>query len=157
MLFPPFGAGRYCVYAPLTFDNETGEKFPWQWFFINFALHCLWEFIENTPCIINGFRKQGFPEYTGDSVINSVGDLMVFSFGYISSWALCEYVHWGAVIGLIIVFQVIASFLGAGYIITLMNICKGTAQSEEESQSSAARSEYSDSEDEDEEQSNLIG
>lgn len=46
-------------------------------------LEILWEFIENTPQVINKYRKSNekYRNYPGDSWINSVGDVWMAYFG----------------------------------------------------------------------------
>mmetsp|Transcript_68533 Transcript_68533/g.61572 ORF Transcript_68533/g.61572 Transcript_68533/m.61572 type:complete len:217 (-) Transcript_68533:79-729(-) len=125
MVIPPYGAGQYCVYQPLTFGNEDGSNFPWQWFLINVSIHLSWELGENTPCIIYYFRQSGVdPVYVGDSVINSIGDMIVNALGYIITWLLVEYVAWWTPIILLVLLQLLSWYLGAGFIMVLIRIIK---------------------------------
>lgn len=39
-------------------------------------LEVLFEVVENTPFVINSFRNAGTPNYAGDSIANSVGDVI---------------------------------------------------------------------------------
>jgi hypothetical protein len=41
-----------------------------------------WEIFENTPFIINRYQDGGAAEYTGDSIVNSVGDLLAMMTGF---------------------------------------------------------------------------
>ena len=42
-----------------------------------------WEFIENTPLIINKYRKNNtFRNYKGDSIVNSIGDIFCSMCGF---------------------------------------------------------------------------
>jgi len=67
-----FGAIQYLIF------NKFGYKY-------NLLLHIIWEIIENSPMIIEHFRatEESF-DYEGDSIVNFLGDLMSFSFGYLS-------------------------------------------------------------------------
>jgi len=83
------GHGSQHMFDPYSFCHmEVGVM---QGFFLshigykaNISTHCMWEFVENTPWMINIFRDdpRGL-EYTGDSAINSVGDLISFYIGFI--------------------------------------------------------------------------
>lgn len=54
---------------------------------LNFVLHLLFEFIENTHCVIWLCRKTTPDKtYVGDTVLNSIGDLLVFSLTYLLTW-----------------------------------------------------------------------
>ena len=48
----------------------------------------MWEIIENTPMIINRYRKTSniSRNYPGDSIINSIGDVMSMSIGFMITW-----------------------------------------------------------------------
>ena len=39
-------------------------------------LECLWEVIENTPYVINKYRRKGYKDYAGDSIVNSCMDVV---------------------------------------------------------------------------------
>jgi hypothetical protein len=41
-----------------------------------------WEIFENTPFIINRYQEGGVAGYTGDSIINSIGDLLAMMTGF---------------------------------------------------------------------------
>ena len=47
-----------------------------------------WEIIENTPMIINKYRKvnKNSRDYPGDSIINSIGDIISMCIGFYLSW-----------------------------------------------------------------------
>jgi hypothetical protein len=60
----------------------------WGWFAFNFGMHFLFEVFENSPLGIHILRHF-YPQYVGDTFINSIGDLLAFSVGYLSvalSW-----------------------------------------------------------------------
>ena len=47
-----------------------------------------WEIIENTPMIINKYRKENknSRDYPGDSIINSIGDIISMTIGFYLCW-----------------------------------------------------------------------
>jgi hypothetical protein len=53
----------------------------------------LWETIENTPIIINKYRKESniSRNYAGDSIINSIGDICSMSVGFFITWYYPEH------------------------------------------------------------------
>tara|TARA_Y100000389_G_C17121689_1_gene345745 strand:+ start:53 stop:619 length:567 start_codon:yes stop_codon:yes gene_type:complete len=52
--------------------------------YISLFYEILWEIIENTPMIINRYRKASniSRNYPGDSIINSIGDVISMSIGF---------------------------------------------------------------------------
>jgi len=48
----------------------------------------MWEILENTPMIINRYRKASnlSRDYPGDSIINSIGDVFSMSIGFYIAW-----------------------------------------------------------------------
>ncbi len=51
------------------------------------GLEMTWEILENTPWIINKYREQALAQgYAGDSIINSVSDLLMMLFGFVLAW-----------------------------------------------------------------------
>ncbi len=53
------------------------------------GIEIAWEIIENTPMVIEHYRQQALAQgYTGDSVINSVSDIVAMIFGFIMAWRL---------------------------------------------------------------------
>lgn len=82
-----------------------GIIFYWLGLSLQFAtvLECLWEVSENTPWTINRYRSQTAAlGYEGDTVWNSVGDVMAMIAGWLFArtvpwWAsllLCVIVEW---------------------------------------------------------------
>ena len=53
----------------------------------------MWEIIENTPYIINRYRKASnlSRDYPGDSIINIIGDIISMSIGFIITWYYPKY------------------------------------------------------------------
>jgi hypothetical protein len=72
-------------------------------------LECSWEILENTDFIINRYRESTISlDYYGDSVINSVGDIVAMMAGFaLASWLPV----WGTVM------LTLAMELGVAYVI----------------------------------------
>ena len=51
-----------------------------------------WEVIEATPFIINRYSGGGPADYTGDTIVNSVGDLLAMTAGFLITAALPAWV-----------------------------------------------------------------
>ena len=53
----------------------------------------LWEIIENTPMVINKYREENknSRDYPGDSIINSIGDIISMSIGFYLCWYYPNY------------------------------------------------------------------
>ena len=53
------------------------------------TLESAWEILENTPLIINRYREQTIAlDYYGDSVLNSVADILAMMLGFFAAWRL---------------------------------------------------------------------
>lgn len=61
-----------------------------QWrFFFSIVLECAWELFENSPFIIQRYREGTFAlGYEGDSVLNSMGDVMSCGIGFAVAYYL---------------------------------------------------------------------
>lgn len=132
-----FGILQYMLIPPF-YWRRKGEKKSCYWFWINFVLHTIWEFFENTPWIISTFRSNGYCDYIGDSIANSFGDMIAFLIGYFFSWYLIDYcinINYSIrimIMSIIFIFvQFIADFFGAGFFATFKNLlCKGNSYPE---------------------------
>jgi len=103
-------------------DMSNNEHSCYFWFSINLCLYILFEFVENLPFVIKGIRTTDVdPNNIGDSVINSVGDIMGCSFGYWLGYFIYNYNenfftyhNLFYYFGLCIIVQIISTYLGAG-------------------------------------------
>ncbi|BDS09694.1 DUF2585 family protein [Aureispira anguillae] len=60
------------------------SKISWIWRFnIAVLLEAIWEIAENSATIIERYRDAGALGYTGDSIVNSMGDLFYCGLGFI--------------------------------------------------------------------------
>jgi hypothetical protein len=61
--------------------------------YIALCYEILWELIENTPLIINRYRRASniSRNYPGDSIINSIGDILSMSIGFYLCWYYPSY------------------------------------------------------------------
>ena len=69
----------YVVHGYQTWDHMI---------YIALAYEILWELLENSPMIIERYRAASTisRNYAGDSIINSVGDVLSMSVGFIGTW-----------------------------------------------------------------------
>jgi hypothetical protein len=60
-----------------------------QRFLLSLGIETGWEILENTPWLIQMYRKQALAlGYSGDSVINSVFDSVPMALGFVLAWRL---------------------------------------------------------------------
>jgi len=126
-LFDPFvfdhvtGGALLYILVPLggiNFHAKNNMKF--QYYFINLFIHIMHELIENTPCIIFWFRSFDY-KYTGDSFINSVGDVLGGSIGWWLAYWVTYNGGWLYYIILLIVVQTVSSVFGGGFAYVVTN------------------------------------
>lgn len=66
--------------------------------FLAIGIEMGWELFENTDTIINRYREQALAQgYVGDSIVNSVGDVLAMIAGFFCAW------KWPAWVSLILV------------------------------------------------------
>jgi len=62
---------------------------PVQRLLIAVGVEAGWEVFENTPFVIDAYRKQALAQgYVGDSIVNSLSDLFMMSLGFVMAWRL---------------------------------------------------------------------
>jgi hypothetical protein len=73
------------------------RKMPLVWrLLIAISFECVWEIAENTNTVIQRYREATISlDYFGDSIINSLGDIFSFSFGF---WLASKLRFWRALI-----------------------------------------------------------
>jgi len=61
--------------------------------FVALGLEILWEIIENSEYIINKYRAKNelSRNYSGDSIINSIGDILSCFIGFVIAWCFPKY------------------------------------------------------------------
>ena len=60
------------------------------------AIESGWELFENTDLIINRYREQALAQgYFGDSIVNSLGDMLAVLCGFLIAWRVPV---WGSVV-----------------------------------------------------------
>lgn len=71
-------------------------------------LEAIWEMMENSPFVINHYRtKTSSTDYTGDTVLNSVCDILCVIAGY----TLCLYVPYYTIVALIVAMELTTLWL----------------------------------------------
>lgn len=69
-----------------------GRRFGWPLglrLVLAVAVESAWEILENTPMVINRYRAQTIAlDYYGDSVLNSVSDILAMVLGFLAAWRL---------------------------------------------------------------------
>lgn len=65
-----------------------GKKLkPVQRLLLSIGLESAWEILENTDYVINRYREATISlDYYGDSILNSVGDIIAMILGYVMAW-----------------------------------------------------------------------
>lgn len=61
------------------------RRWPIAWrFLVALAVECAWEVVENTPLVIDRYRSATAAiGYSGDSVVNSVSDMLMMGLGFL--------------------------------------------------------------------------
>ena len=72
------------------FGRATGRPIPLGWgLVIALAIEASWEIFENTDFVINRYREATISlDYYGDSIINSVVDILAMVVGFLLAWRL---------------------------------------------------------------------
>lgn len=72
------GVGSYWILGLLT----PRSSMPFR-FIIAVAMEVLWEIMENTPMVIDRYRRLALANgYSGDSIVNSISDTLAMLFGF---------------------------------------------------------------------------
>ena len=80
--------------------------------YIAIVLELIWEIFENTPYIINKYRKkEEYKEYKGDSIANIIGDTLFMIFGYYLAHKSYKYALLYLIISEILLIPFKANFL----------------------------------------------
>ena len=67
----------------------TGKKWPIPLYLVcAMGIEVGWEMLENSPLIINRYRETASLMYFGDSIINSMSDVVSMMFGFLLAWKL---------------------------------------------------------------------
>ncbi|HEX5238283.1 MAG TPA: DUF2585 family protein [Sphingomicrobium sp.] len=84
------------------------RRWPVRWrFFVALLIECSWEVVENTPFVIDRYRETTAAlGYSGDSVINSVSDMLMMCIGFLVARRLPIW----AAISLVIVLELVPLF-----------------------------------------------
>jgi len=102
------GIGFYAILV-LVAGRPKGRPLPVPSFVIATLLESAWEVFENTPFVINRYRAATISlDYYGDSVVNSVSDILAMMLGF---W-LARRLPWWVSLAMVVVME-----LGVGYMI----------------------------------------
>ena len=76
--------------TPSVSKTLTTDRIPiTQRFLLSLGIETGWEILENTPWLIQMYRKQALAVgYSGDSIINSVFDSVAMALGFVLAWRL---------------------------------------------------------------------
>ena len=79
----------------------VARKVPMKYrFILAIIMEALWELLENSPIIIDRYRAVTIAQgYIGDSVLNSVSDIVMAGIGFVISW---YYKFWTSVVLIIL-------------------------------------------------------
>jgi len=95
-------------------------RMPFLWrLAIAVGAEALWEITENTPWLINEYRKQALAQgYVGDSIINSLLDTVSMFFGFI----LAKKLPWKTILILAIIMEIgVALFIRDNLTLNILN------------------------------------
>jgi hypothetical protein len=95
-LFDPYSFAHAFVGSLQFFLIPPPGTLPWLYaFLINLYLHVAFEFVENTPFVIRVCRATTVDkEYRGDTVVNSLGDILSFAAAYFATLVLWTLAPW---------------------------------------------------------------
>ena len=87
----------------------VARRWPVEWrFLIALLVEASWEIVENTPMVIDRYREATAAlGYSGDSVINSVSDILMMAVGFLAARKLPVW----AAIGLVVVLELIPLYV----------------------------------------------
>ena len=87
----------------------VARRWPTEWrFVVALLIEASWEVVENTPMVIDRYRETTAAlGYTGDSVINSLSDILMMCFGFL----LARKLPLWASIALLIVLEIVPLFV----------------------------------------------
>jgi hypothetical protein len=73
-------------------------------------LEAIWEIVENTPYVIDRFRQTtAATEYTGDSILNSLGDLLAAALGFVIAVQVVRRTRRGWVLALFLLVEALSA------------------------------------------------
>ncbi|HRI88177.1 MAG TPA: DUF2585 family protein [Candidatus Hydrogenedentes bacterium] len=79
-----------------------------------------WEILENTPMVINHYRKQALAQgYTGDSIINSVFDTIWMVLGFVAAWRIPV---WGSIASVALMEVFVAFCIRDNLMLNIINL-----------------------------------
>jgi hypothetical protein len=87
----------------------VGRRWPVEWRFLAAILiEAAWEVIENTPFVIDRYRTATAAlGYSGDSVINSMSDILMMALGFL----IARRLPWWASVLLVLVLELIPLYV----------------------------------------------
>jgi len=87
----------------------VARRWPVEWrFLVALVVEASWEIVENTPMVIDRYREATAAlGYSGDSVINSVSDILMMAVGFLAARKLPVW----AAIGLVVVLELIPLYV----------------------------------------------
>jgi hypothetical protein len=87
----------------------VARRWPVEWrFLVALVIEASWEIVENTPMVIDRYREATTAlGYSGDSVLNSVSDIVMMTVGFVVARKLPVW----AAIGLLIVLELIPLYV----------------------------------------------
>jgi hypothetical protein len=89
-------------------------------FLLAVFLEVSWEIIENTPMVIDHYRKQALAQgYVGDSILNSVSDTLAMAAGFLAARRLPL---WLAISIVIALEGVVMYFIRDGLLLNIINL-----------------------------------
>jgi len=101
--------------------SRARPHWPLSWtLLLTIGSSAIWEMVENMPVVVSLFDgAAGAPSYSGDSVLNALGDTVFVTLGFMFARSVPL---WGSVVALVLIEASIALAIGDGFILGTLRV-----------------------------------